>query len=104
MSDTNNGTTYINRNVCRSFTVGLTTGLSALANQICSEVTILNNTGQSVLFYDGGFDTVSNGFLVEDTQTFTFRGLTNAMQLSAATLSGAGNLSYRTQYYSYSQQ
>lgn len=104
MSDTNNGTTYINRNVCRSFTVGLTTGLLALANQICSEVVVLNNTGQSVLFYDGGFSAAGNGFLVEDAQTFTFRGLTNAMQLSAATVAGTGNLSYRTQYYSYSQQ
>lgn len=104
MSDSNNGTTYFNRNVCRSFTVSLTTSLLALANQVCSEVVVLNNTGQNVIFYDSGFAGAANGFLVEDAQTFTFRGLTNAMQLSAATVAGTGDLSYRTQYYSNSVQ
>lgn len=100
----NNGSTYYNRNVCRSFNIGLTTSLLALSAQVCSEVTVINRTGQSVLFFDSGYDNAENGFLLLSGESYVFRGLTNSQQLSAQTQSGSGTLYYRTQYFSNSVQ
>ena len=104
MATDNNGTTYINRNVCRTFNFALSTTLQAFTNQICSEVVVMNRTGQSINLYDNGFVLSGSALLLEDNESFTIRGLTNAMQLSAATVTGGGTLYYRTQYYSSSTQ
>lgn len=103
-STDNNGNTYINRNKCRSFNATLTTTLTAMVDQICSEVIVINQTGQAVNVYDGGYDDALNAMQIPDKGTFTFKGVTNSMQLSAATASGSGTLYYRTQYYNTSVQ
>jgi len=48
-------------------------------------------------FRDRGYTGIDEEFEVPADTQFTFRGLTNSNQLSAK---GAGNLFYRTQYFS----
>lgn len=96
----NNGTTFRNINHCRSFNLAISASLQAFTNEICSEVIIVNKTGKDVIIYDGGYIAASNGFLLEDNDTFTIRGITNAMQVSAISAGNGGNLYYRTQWYS----
>lgn len=97
----NNGSTYYNRNVCRSFNLSLNSGLCCLPAQICAEVIVINKTGQTVNVFDQGYSGATNAMQLANNDTFTFRGLTNANQLSAQTTSGAGTLYYRTQYFSF---
>ena len=97
----NNGSTYYNRNICRSFNLSLNTGLCCLPAQICAEIIVINKTGQTVNVYDQGYSDASNAMQLSAGESFTFRGLTNANQLSAQTTSGVGTLYYRTQYFSF---
>ena len=97
----NNGSTYYNRNVCRSFNLSLNTGLCCLPAQICAEIIVINKTGQAVNVFDQGYSAASNAMQLSAGESFTFRGLTNANQLSAQTTAGAGTLYYRTQYFSF---
>lgn len=96
----NNGSTFININECRSFNLTLTTSLSALANNVCSEVILLNKTGQLVYVYDSNYFDDTNRIALSANETFTLRGITNSMQVSAKTHTGSGPLYYRTQYFS----
>ncbi len=107
---------YFNRNECRSFNVIVGTAMVRLSGrdsaapflgQECSEVFISNKTGQAVTLFDrsdawGDAEAinVSRGFLLDDNDTITLRGLTNVNQVSAKTASGAGTLYYRTQFFS----
>ena len=113
---TNNGSTYFNNNECRSFNIRVGTGMTRLSGvdsvkpflgQLCSEVYIVNKTGQEVTLFDrsdawGDAEAinVSRGFLLDDNDSITLRGLTNVNQVSAKTSSGAGTLYYRTQFFS----
>lgn len=97
---TNDGTTYYNSNICRSFNQSLDTNLVALSSTVCSEVVIYNKTGQDILLFDGGYDDSSNGFLISNNDSFVIRGVTNSQQVSAQTVSGGGTLYYRSQFYS----
>lgn len=101
---TNNGVTYYNLNTCKSFSVALDTNLKALPFQVCSEVIVKNTTGQGIAVYDQNNFAASNAFRLSADQEFTFRGLTNSSQVSAQTTAGAGQLSIRTQYFSFSNQ
>ena len=87
---------FINRNVCKTFLIAslANPAKTALANQECSEVVVMPH-GTNTLIYDHQNPTV--GFYVPQHTEFTFRGLTNANQLSAT---GTGLLSYRTQFFS----
>lgn len=96
----NNGTVFYNINECRSFKQTLSTNLVALSSQPCSEVIIVNRTGQDVLVYDNDYSNSANEFLLADSESFTFRGITNTLTVSAKTLSGTGPIYYRTQYFS----
>jgi len=96
----NNGSTFYNINVCRSFRQTITTALTSLIIQPCSEVIFVNRTGSSVLIYDNEYADDSNSFLLANGESFTFRGITNTSTVSAKTLSGSGNIYYRTQYFS----
>lgn len=87
---------YFNRNQCRSFKLNIS-GLTALADQACSEVVIVNRTGGSITIYDQGYSDEANSFLLADLESATFRGITNTLQVSA---SGSGDIYYRTQFYS----
>lgn len=97
----NNGSTYFNRNTCRSFNMSLNTGLCCMPSQVCAEVIINNKTGGAINVFDQGYNGAANGFHMHNNDQFTFRGLTNANQLSAQTASGAGTLYIRTQFFSF---
>ena len=85
-----------NRNVCKTFNLTVTNSKQALADQECSEVIVL--PPKDTNFYD--YRNPNVGFLVPGDTVFTFRGLTNANELSASN-SGGGVLSYRTQFFSH---
>tara|TARA_R100001591_G_scaffold105207_1_gene113144 strand:- start:185 stop:568 length:384 start_codon:yes stop_codon:yes gene_type:complete len=116
----NSGSEYFNINQCRSYGMRLA-GSSALtclsstdtgghgAGMPCSEVIIINRTGGDVDIFTTNFGPFaagspqgaggSRGFLLEDNESFTFRGLTNVNEVSAAAKS-AGMIYYRTQFFS----
>jgi hypothetical protein len=96
----NNGTTFVNQNVCRSFNMNITTSLRALSGEICSEVLIINKTGANVTLYDQGYISVQNGLLLADGDSIIMRGVTHTTQISAVADSGTGLLYYRSQYFS----
>jgi hypothetical protein len=96
----NNGSTFYNINDCRSFNVSLSTTLTPLTSYPCSEVIIINKTGQSVFIYDSNYFSTANRLLLESGDSIALRGITNASQVSAQTLSLSGVLYYRTQYFS----
>jgi len=96
----NNGSTYFNRNTCRSFNQPLSTNLVALSSQICAELIIYNKTGQDVQVFDSGYFNSSNAFVLSNNDSFVVRGITNSAQVSAKTTTGSGLIYYRTQYFS----
>lgn len=69
--------------------------------QVCAELNIVNKTGQTINVFDQGYSAASNAMQLSAGETFTFRGLTNANQLSAQTAAGTGQLYYRTQFFSF---
>lgn len=86
-----------NRNVCKTFNL-TTTGAGnklRLADQECSEVIVISTVATN--FYDHRNPTVL--FQVPANRQFTFRGLTNSNELSAA--GAPGTLYYRTQFFSF---
>ena len=117
----NSGSEYFNINQCRSYGMRLA-GSSALtclsstdtgghgAGMPCSEVIIQNRTGGDITIFTNNFGPFasgspqgaggSRGFVLEDNDQFTFRGLTNVNEVSAAAKS-AGMIYYRTQFFSY---
>ena len=97
----NNGTTFYNINVCRSFSRTLAGSLVALANQPCSEVVIINTTGGPLSAFDDGYSSPVNALIIPNGGIVEIRGVTNSSQVSAF---GTGTFSYRTQYFSYNPQ
>lgn len=90
---------FINRNVCKAFSIAGAQTKVKLANQECSEVVVLpTGTGGPVTIFD--YMNPGTGFVVPVGVEFTFRGLTNSDQLSATMASGT-TLSYRTQFFSF---
>jgi hypothetical protein len=96
----NNGSTFFNINECRSFNQTISTTLVALSAQPCSEVILINKTGDSVYIYDSDYFSDENHLLLEEGDSIALRGITNSAQVSAKTLSSSGVLYYRTQYFS----
>jgi hypothetical protein len=99
----NNGTTFVNPNHCRSFNFSLSNSLTRLTDEVCSEVVLINKTGQNVLVYDSNYFDSSNSLLLGNGESFVLRGVTNANQISAIgvlALSAGGDFYYRTQWYS----
>ena len=114
----NSGSTYFNINQCRTFQMSIgsnsLTCLSSVdvggygAGQACSEVIIYNKTGGDITIYDknnGPFPTSSpkgagagHGWVLQQDEQFTFRGITNVNEVSA--YGTAGLLQYRTQFFS----
>lgn len=99
---------FLNVNVCNSFTTFLKgTGIHRLSAAECSEVVLINNTSNIVNVYDNlefGHAAVANVrryMEIPAGGTFTFRGLTDSDELSAASTStGNDIITYRTQFYS----
>jgi hypothetical protein len=97
----NNGTTFYNINVCRSYSLTLAGSLVAFQNQACSEVVIINTTGGTLSAFDNGYSSPANALIIPNNTVVEVRGITNAAQVSAI---GTGTFSYRTQYFSLNPQ
>ena len=95
----NNGSTFYNINECRSFKQTITTNLTRLSAQPCSEVIIINRTPGVITVYDNNYFASAFGFILSAGETFTFRGITNTMWVSAVA-AVQGEIYYRTQYFS----
>ena len=93
-------TTFVNTNKCRSFNVNATTVAAALTGQVCSEVLILNKSGQDLKVYDIAHMQDDNCLLISDGESITIRGVVNSNEIKIKTSSGSGTVYYRTQYYS----
>ena len=114
MPDKTPDTIYNNLNQC--FNVKwLLTGASTYSQCVSSvkagEVQILNNTGQDVTIKTGRMPglsaqsvdpTLVTEFLLKDKDSFTFRGITDTHQISAA--GASGTLYGRSQWYSMTPQ
>ncbi len=115
--NSNNGSGYVNYNICRSFNQNISTSLTMLTGaevpaftvsttpvltggQPCSEVTIINKTSGNLAIYDMGYEDDSNMLALGAGESITLRGLTNVAQVSAKAVS-AGSVYYRTQFYSF---
>jgi len=101
----NDGTTFYNINNCRSFNQTITTALVPLSSDQaqgypCSEVIIVNKTGQNILVFDNDYVAAANAMALSADDTFVIRGITNTNQVSAKTTSGSGTLYYRSQFFS----
>lgn len=113
-ADNNSG--YINYNLCRSFNQRVATTLTMLTGANppgitnsdtpsltggfpCSEIIIINRTEDDVVIYDNGFTAATEGLLISTGESVTLRGLTNVAQVSATAVA-AGDVHYRTQFYS----
>ena len=99
----NTGTFFGNKNDCKSFNQILTTAYKPLSTLDCSEVIVVNKTGDVIYIYDES-SPLDSPMLMDDNDVFTFRGVTNSNQLSAkgttANLLSSNPLYFRTQDYS----
>lgn len=91
--------TFNNLNECKSWNQTIGTGLTKLSGTRCGEVIIWNRSGANLTVYDKGRSASAEGFLLEDNDQFTFRGLTSSDQVSA-TAATAGVIYVRSQYFS----
>ena len=96
---TNNGSTYFNINQCRSFNLIISTSMTKLSSQPCSEIEIHNLTGGVLSAYDNGYSGEEFAFRLDNGERVTLRGLTNSDQVSAKAAT-AGRIFYRTQFFS----
>jgi hypothetical protein len=83
---------FINRNICKTYKVTLAGTLVQFAAQECSEVVMKART--TVLVFARSNPSV--GFQLINGEEFTFRGISDASELSA---NGTGDIYYRTQYF-----
>jgi len=121
--NSNNGSGYVNFNICRSFNQNIDTTLTMLTGaevpafteevvegrrtytpfltggQPCSEVIIINKTSGNLFVYDNGYEDEVNSLALGAGESITLRGLTNVAQVSAKAVS-SGTVFYRTQFYS----
>ena len=86
----NNGSSFYNLNSCRSFNQTILSSLTPLSSFGGSEITIVNRTGTGIWILDNNNFSINNSFLLLDTESMTFRGITNSNMMSAMTLSGNG--------------
>jgi len=100
----NNGSTFYNINDCRSFTQPISTSLVALSAYPCSEAVLWNKGATAITIYDNDYSASQFGLTLSAGESFTLRGLTNTLHVSAISPVGAGALYFRTQYFSYLPQ
>ena len=94
-----------NLNNCLSVTLPLTSSLTVLSSFKCSEVLVLNlgSTPLRVWDVNSTFSpslSDTSCFIVPPSADYTFRGLTDCNQLSAAFITGSGTVSFRMQFFS----
>lgn len=114
--NSNNGSGYVNYNICRSFNQNIETTITMLTGAVvpgftgsttpaltggqpCSEVIIINKTSGNLFVYDNGYEDEVNSLALGAGESITLRGLTNVAQVSAKATS-SGTVFYRTQFYS----
>lgn len=95
--ENNNGSTFYNRGVGKSFKHAMTTSLVALNPFVCSEVTIINSSGGDLMIYDSGNFADANSLLIGDGESITMRGVSNSDEISAKMVTGSGDIYYRSQ-------
>ena len=88
---------YQTKNLSKSFKVTLAGSLVPLEDMVCSEVILINKTGDDVLIYDNYNFSDDNSLLLGDGDSIIMRGITNSNLISA---NGTGDFYYRTQFYS----
>jgi hypothetical protein len=98
--ESNNGSTFYNPNTSRNFVTTINTGLSGFQSFTCSEVLVINRTGQDVYLYDSGDTGDTNRLLILDDESIVIRGVSNSSSLSAKTATGSGDLYYRASKFS----
>ena len=96
----NNGSVFHNTNNSKSFQQSLSSNLVSLSSYACSEVLIVNRTGEDIYLYDNNIFSDNNRFLIADTESIVVRGLSNSDSLSAKTATGSGLVYYRTSNFS----
>lgn len=111
--NSNNGSGYVNFNICRSFNQTISTSLTMFTGanapvttdgvltggQPCSEVIIINKTAGDLTIFDMEYTDAANGLVISTGESVVIRGLTNVAQVSAVAAS-AGTVYYRTQFFS----
>lgn len=98
--DSNAGSAFYNTDFSKSFNQVLTTSLAALSGHSCSEVLLINRTGQDVYIYDNNNFGDDNRLLIQDDESMVIRGVSNSASVSAKTSTGTGDLYFRAQMYS----
>jgi hypothetical protein len=83
---------FINRNLCRTFKLTLGASMQQFPAQECSEVVIKSRT--TCLIFARSNPSV--GFQLVTGEEFTFRGVSDASELSGT---GGGDIYYRTQFF-----
>jgi len=91
---------FTNNNTCRSFNVGVNASTwTQLSSIECSEAIIVNKTSDQVNINIEDTDDSFKNFLLDDNDSFTFRGITNCDQISAKSVFSSGSIYVRTQFY-----
>ena len=100
----NDGVTFYNPNQCHNGLLSATSTYQALSNIACGEV-IISSTNADLYIIQS--NDITTPFVIKSDnagaygqQFFTFRGVTNANQLSARVPTGVQLCYYRTQFYS----
>lgn len=83
---------FTNRNVCKTYKLTLGGSMQQFPAEECSEV-VIKARSTCLIF---ARSRPSEGFELLDKEEFTFRGLSNASELSGT---GGGIIYYRTQYF-----
>lgn len=91
---------FVNKNKSFSFNMDIGTTLTALSAFECSEVLIINKSGQDAYIYDNEFTADDRRLLLQDSESIVLRGITNTNQVSAETTSSSGKFYFRSAYFS----
>ena len=92
---------YKNKDNPKSFKQEINGTLTKLNHWECSEVVIINRSGDSILIFDNNNVDPDDHLLILDGESMTFRGLTNSESVSALTENGAtGDIYVRANFYS----
>ena len=92
---------FTNKNICKNKQIALSSSYQKLADQECSEIIVVGPSNGVYISDDGATDDQDNtAFFVPANEIMTFRGITNATDLSANAGSGTPTFYYRTQFYS----
>lgn len=91
---------FTNKNTSHIFNMTIPTSITKLSAFDCSEALVSNRTGSSLYIYmESGLYSDDRRFLLEDDESYIFKGITNSDSLSAVAAS-AGKIYVSTSFYS----